>query len=789
MRISMQTSKQKSTDKHHKYDIKALPEQTSLTENNQNIQHLQIEQLLQALASQLPKHHNQIEQLKIWQQITERLENLPLHSRILTAIIEPGSLSFQYASYQFCELMGIDRIDKIEAQYNIKLNELFSDWDNTELEKLYHLQILQWVLKQIYQIDTANLQFQDYSVISTVNSPKNSEPKYIEFWFCSQELKVTRIDQTIDEFIDFNLHSMSKSEQTAWLIQPGNLEMLAQNLKLENYQIDGLLLLEGLDVTVKEQKRKLTQLLVEPESLVQEEKFKRIEKLLRSLFRADDMMLLRNEGEKQFKLFIGSEFLTRAPYPKIYSTLSLENSPILKTAIKNQILNIPELESNCPTEYEQNLSQKGFRSLLLIPIVIKPAFPQEEVGQAEILGIVGLMSNHPRNFNICDYKNAEDLIPALITAVRQTIQQRFTNIRNIHPAVEWRFLQEAERRRWGLPPETIVFEDVYPLYGICDIRGSSTERNRAIQSDILAQFRLGLAIVEAVCEKQDSALCQQLRQDILEYIKSLEERVSVNTEITALEYLRCRLEVYFDYFVECGDTIKTAVEAYRAACGNIHHGVYQARECYDQMLYKINYHLQNTWEKWQKKMQQILPHHCDLEATDGIDHMMYVGKSINSKFNQFYLSSLRYDQLRAICDCARTAIRLKAESEELILGVVHLILVQNSTIDIYHNESTERLFDVKGSHDIRYEIVKKRIDKGVDKETKERITQPGMLTVVYSTDEEWEEYEQYFRYLVREGWVEDKFESGLVEPLQGVSGLRFVRAKVLLPEEIESNHK
>ncbi|NEQ37580.1 MAG: GAF domain-containing protein [Okeania sp. SIO3I5] len=787
----MQISKQKSTDKNHKYDTKALPEQTTATTNYQDSEQseqIKIEELSQALVSQLSQHDNQIDRLKIWKQITERLENFPLHSKILTAIIEPGSLSFKYASHPFYELMGIER-GAIETQQNIKLNELFSDWDNTELKKLYRLQILHWVLKQLYEIDTANLQFQDSSVISTVNSLKNSEPKYIEFWFCSQELKVTRVDQKIDEFIDFNFQSMSKSEEIAWLIQPGNVEILAQKLKLENYQIEGLLLLEGLDVTLKEQKRKLIQLLVEPESLMQQDKFKAIDKLLRSLFRADDMILLRNEGEKQYKLFIGSEFLTRAKYPKLYSTQSLQDSPILKSAKTNQIENITELESNCRTECEQNLFQKGVRSLLLIPLVIKPASPKEGSGMPEILGIAGLMSNRPSNFNVSDYQNAQDLIPAFSTAVRQTIQERFTNIRNIHPAVEWRFLQEAERRRWGLPAETIVFENVYPLYGICDIRGSSTERNRAIQSDILAQFRLGLAIVETVCQKQDSALCEQLRQDLLEHIKSLEKRVSVNTEITALEYLRCRLEIYFDYFEKCGDTIKVAVEAYRAACDNIHHGVYQARERYDQMLYKINYHLQNTWENWQTQMQLILPHHCDLEATDGIDHMMYVGKSINSKFNQFHLSSLRYDQLRAICDCARTALRLKAESEEPILGVVHLILVQNGTIDIYHNESTERLFDVKGTHDIRYEIVKKRIDKGVDKETKERITQPGMLTVVYSTDEEWEEYEQYFRYLVREGWVEDKFETGLIEPLQGISGLRFLRAKVLLPKEPESTQE
>ncbi|MGK7919843.1 MAG: GAF domain-containing protein [Trichodesmium sp.] len=779
----MQTSKRNSIDKRHQYQRKALPNKTSQVKNYQNNEDLEIERLLQALTSQLSHQDNQIEQLKIWKQITKALEQFSKHSRILTAIIEPGTLSLKYVSHSLCQLTGIDQKD------NIKLNELFSNWENTELEKLYRLQILDWVLKQLYQIDPANLQFQNYSIISKIHSLQNSEPKYIELWFCSEGLKVTRINQTIDEFADTNFQLMSKSEQIAWLLQPGNLEKLAQNLKLENYQLEGLLLLEGLDVTLKEKKQKLTQLLVQSESLMHQAKFKEIDKLMRSLFQADDMILLRNEGEKQIKLFIGSEYLTTSNSPRLYSTENLEDSLILKTAKENQIQNIPDLEKNCETDCEQNLFQKGVRSLLLIPLVVKSGSPTEASDLQEILGIVGLTSDRPNNFNPSDYKNAQELIPALTTALRQTIQQRFTNIRNIHPAVEWRFRQEAERRSWGLPPQTIVFEDVYPLYGICDIRGSSTARNQAIQSDLLRQFRLGLAIIEALCEQQDNAFCQQLRQDMLEYINSLETFVSVNSEITALDYLRWHLEAYFDYFIECGDTVKVAVEAYRAACDNEHNCVYQARELYDQMLYKINHNLQNTWEKWQKKMQQIIAHHCDFEATDGIDHMMYLGKSINPKFNQFHLSNIRYEQLRAMCDCARTTLRLKATSKDGMLGVVHLVLVQNCTIDIYHNESTERLFDVKGSRDIRYEIVKKRIDKGVDKDTKERITQPGMLTVVYSTDEEWEEYQQYFRYLVRESWVEDKLDSGMVEPLQGVSGLRFLRAKVLLPEALQSEPK
>jgi hypothetical protein len=97
------------------------------------------------------------------------------------------------------------------------------------------------------------------------------------------------------------------------------------------------------------------------------------------------------------------------------------------------------------------------------------------------------------------------------------------------------------------------------------------------------------------------------------------------------------------------------------------------------------------------------------------------------------------------------------------------------------------MFDVKGTRDIRYELVKKRIEKAVDKDLQERITQPGMLTVVYSAEDEWEEYQQYLRYLSREGWVEPKVQTGLVESLQGVSGLKFARVRILPePESIST---
>ena len=52
-------------------------------------------------------------------------------------------------------------------------------------------------------------------------------------------------------------------------------------------------------------------------------------------------------------------------------------------------------------------------------------------------------------------------------------------------------------------------------------------------------------------------------------------------------------------------------------------------------------------------------------------------------------------------------------------------------------------------------------------------------TIVYSTEDEWEEYQQYVRYLVRDGLIDCPIEFGNVAPLQGVTGLKFARVRVL----------
>ncbi|MEK0178588.1 GAF domain-containing protein [Microcoleus anatoxicus] len=759
----------------------------STDQDNHSLQsEVNMEQLLQALAAGVPNESAEIERLKTWKQDLQWVFQFLGNRRVLIAVIEPRTFALRYANAAFCRLAGWEGtplgngpLGGLFAGMGITLLELFEEWDTKTAEKLYRRHLLHWVFKQSYQIDLAALRVLDEPVMATVKNRVHPEPRFVEFWLGSEQLQIARIDPKIDEFADLHLNLMPVNEREAWLMQSNQLAILGDRLQLDNYQVEGLLVLEGFDVTIQEQIRRLTQLLIDRDSMLRPDKFERIDGCLRSLFNADGTVLLRPDGEQvQILVAKGGQHLQ----PVVYSMDSLEASHFLKATAANQVWNVPDLRRECDTECDRALRKMGVRSMLLVPLVVKTVTREGCVQR--ILGLVGMLCDRPNHFNRIDSQHAQELIPAFIAALRQAMQQRFSHIHNIHPAVEWRFIQEAERRSWGLPQETIVFSEVYPLFGISDIRGSSDERNRAIQTDLLEQFRLALDIVDVLCVSQTTHLGQQLRLDLLDYIEHLKEKITVDMEVRAAEYLNEHLEVYFDYFLQCGQKVQDAVEAYRVACQNEHNCVYRERTRYDEMLHLISSKLQETWARWQERMQKILPHYCDIECTDGMDHMMYVGKSIDSRFSQFHLHSLRYEQLRAICDCGRTVFRLEADSQ-INMELAHLVLVQNTMIDIFHNENTEKMFDVKGTRDIRYELVKKRIEKAVDKDAQERITQSGMLTIVYSTEDEWEEYQQYLRYLSREGWVEAKIQTGMVESLQGVSGLKFARVRILpAPESI-----
>ncbi|MEB3290285.1 MAG: GAF domain-containing protein [Leptolyngbya sp.] len=703
------------------------------------------------------------------------------HSQLVMAVVEVGTRlngvpqahRIVFANDYFIRLTGLSPTDQPMPIGNLTW---LTPSVSRALRHRFRLHFLQALLTKLYGVgDWVTPRLRHEPLMVSLTHPETEQIRHIELRLRTTELglQVLALDPELEDSLRRCWPSApTPATVTTQLLTKGSpLNHLILQLHPHRYAIQGQVLVEGTDVTERETSRALIHLLAGRESVVGTEQFLRANTLMKQLFGAQDGFLLIAENDQ-------AQLWTELDKPdwhnQTYTLGELQGSSFLQATGRGEVITIPDLNLACPTPAEQTLAAAGVRSLLLIPLVMRNFSAGPAIGP--MFGLVGLTSTKPYAFNQSDCSLATTLIPALNASIRHSVRDRFVNI---HPSVRWRFEQEAERLSLGLPPAPIVFENVYPLYGISDIRGSSDERNRAIQQDLLAQFRLALAVVETVRSSTiHNALIEQLWLDVQDRMADLEQGVTVEAEVTLLRYLNSEVEAHFPYFTQTCPAANEAIRRYQQAVDSDHGCVYSARAAYDQTIGYINSLLRDTWTRWQQSMQAITPHYCDLEATDGIDHMIYTGKAIDPNFTDFQLKALRYEQLRAMCDCARQGLALK-ETHQTNMGITHLVLVQMVTVDIVHDETTERLFDVRGTRDTRYEIVKKRIDKARDVVTQDRITQPGRLTIVYSTTEEWEEYQQYLRYLHREGFVGNAIEEGHVEPLQGVSGLKFARVEVL----------
>ena len=165
-----------------------------------------------------------------------------------------------------------------------------------------------------------------------------------------------------------------------------------------------------------------------------------------------------------------------------------------------------------------------------------------------------------------------------------------------------------------------------------------------------------------------------------------------------------------------------------------------------------------------------------------------MGKSLvrDREFHELYLKNLRLWQLITMVAIENTIFRLKP-GFQVPLEIASLILVQNRTLDIRFRLD-EKQFDVDGAYNVRYEILKKRIDKALVVGTGERLTQPGKLAIVYSSDGERKEYEGYLSFLQSKGYFKDEVEYCDLQDLQGASGLKALRVNINYNKDITISH-
>jgi hypothetical protein len=180
----------------------------------------------------------------------------------------------------------------------------------------------------------------------------------------------------------------------------------------------------------------------------------------------------------------------------------------------------------------------------------------------------------------------------------------------------------------------------------------------------------------------------------------------------------------------------------------------------------------------EERTQKLIPHYFEKYKTDGVDYNLYIGQSLleEGTFDPLFVKSARLWQLVNMVKIARETHRL-LPSLPTPLETTQLILCYSNPFSIMFRMDEKR-FDVAGAYNIRYEIVKKRIDKAHVKGSDERITQPHKIAIVYSQEKEVREYERYFEYMRAKGLVTGDTEYLEVEPLQGLTGLKALRIRV-----------
>jgi hypothetical protein len=316
------------------------------------------------------------------------------------------------------------------------------------------------------------------------------------------------------------------------------------------------------------------------------------------------------------------------------------------------------------------------------------------------------------------------------------------------------------------------------LYGAIDIRNSTLERNSALRKDLQTQFILLIRTLTELKEQVSLELLDDLLFQCGRWQQALFGPLTTAEELDLNTFLKEKIGVFFSHFSESRPDTSVLISPYLQAIDEEEGAAYQHRRDLEKSIQLINYTINQQLEKAKEELQKPYPAYFETFRTDGVEYDIYIGQSIapGRPFDLLYLRNLRLWQLSAMAAIAREAHALLEEMPDK-LSTTQLIFVHSGAIDISFRKD-ERRFDVEGGYNIRYQVVKKRIDKVHVKDTNERLTQPGKIAIIYFSDKEAEEYKGYIKYLQEKDVFTDEVEDMELEELQGVSGLRALRVEL-----------
>ena len=579
-----------------------------------------------------------------------------------------------------------------------------------------------------------------------------------------------------------------------------SLEELMHQIPLDQFVFEGLTVIRINDVTEQAVIAEMKNRLLDINALPNASAFTDLESHIQNLIGLKDLMIgvtpffkinrhyiysdIHNNDSLLFRhMQHASEKDEISDYCKL---LFRENSqPILFESLTEKAMG----ETQCLPYYYKS----GARSIIICPLK----------QNNELLGMLEIASpkeGHLKPMHIGKIESAiplftlglEKSLELLNTEVERVIKKKFTAVQ---PAVEWKFTEAAlnyivtRHQKEDAKIERIAFHDVFPLYGAIDIRNSSTERSQAIQRDILDQLQLARQVVLKAQTHTSLVLLQEIEFKIDKFIKAASDVLQSEEELSIRDFMQGQVSTVFRHLHNTEPALKNEIDEYFAALDPQLGMLYRHRKEYEQSISRINDTLSRFIDKEQTAAQKVYPHFFERYVTDGLEFNIFMGQSISprKKFDEIYLRNMKMWQLTMLAKAAKVTYKLEAELSHA-LKTTQLILSHSEPLAILFR-TEERKFDVDGAYNIRYEIVKKRIDKVRIKETNERLTQPGKIAIVYSQSRDAAEYTEYIEFLQSKKLLKPAIEHHDLEELQGVSGLKALRVDVNFEEDHPKDEK
>jgi hypothetical protein len=571
-----------------------------------------------------------------------------------------------------------------------------------------------------------------------------------------------------------------------------DIEELKEVFPLDNFQFEGIVVIDVLDVTSDQIIAEIKNTLLNINSISDVTLYKELETHIQTLVGLRDIEI----GVSPF--FTMNNVL-------LYSESNNANSLIFKhenaAAGQSKIIGLCKQvfkDSDQPLLFQtlnennsnQNELVKYYYELGAKSLIVCPLRSDDD----HLIGLLEIVSKEAGKLKFQHLAKLQPSTPLFALALEKTnqniesqidriIKEHFTAIQ---PAVEWKFTEaafnylEQKQVNEAVKMPAIAFENVYPLYGAIDVRNSSVERNNAIQFDFLEQLNMVSSVLEKTSRIFNFPLLKDIQYKVDKFITSTQETLLSDDELLLYDFLQIEIDALFKHLRSAKPELEKIIDEYFASLDPQRNIIYHHRKDYEESITRINDALDRFIDQEQKVAQQVFPHYFERYVTDGIEFNIYVGQSLapQFEFDDIYVKNLKLWQITMLTKAARLSNTLEKKLP-LPLETTQLILAHSIPLSISFRRK-ERKFDVDGAYNIRYEIIKKRIDKVHLKDSEERLTQPGKIAIVYSQQKELQEYLEYIEFLQNEKLLTENIEHLELEDTQGISGLKALRVEINL---------